>query len=142
MASSEAHTQDSAALRAIRSGCVIPAHPLALTSARKLDERHQRALTRYYIAAGAGGVAVGVHTTQFAIRDAQHGLFQPVLELAADTARTSLPRLGAPAVSIAQPFALVAGVCGATTQAVREAQLAESLGYDAGLISLAALRDA
>ncbi len=142
MASSEAHTQDSAALRAIRSGCVIPAHPLALTSARKLDERHQRALTRYYIAAGAGGVAVGVHTTQFAIRDAQHGLLQPVLELAADTARTSLPRLGAPAVSIAQPFALVAGVCGATTQAIGEAELAESLGYDAGLVSLAAMRGA
>jgi dihydrodipicolinate synthase/N-acetylneuraminate lyase len=140
MAGSEARTQGSAALRAIRSGCVVPAHPLALTSARKLDERHQRALTRYYVAAGAGGVAVGVHTTQFAIRDAQHGLFRPVLELAADTARTSLPRLGTLAVSITQPFALVAGICGATNQAVGEAELAESLGYDAGLISLAAMR--
>jgi len=140
MAGSEAHTQGSAALRAIRSGCVIPAHPLALTSARKLDERHQRALTRYYVAAGAGGVAVGVHTTQFAIRDAQHGLLRPVLELAAETARASLPRLGAPAVSITQPFALVTGVCGATNQAVSEAELAKSLGYDAGLISLAAMR--
>jgi len=142
MAGSETHAESAAALRAIRSGCVIPAHPLALTSARKLDERHQRALMRYYVASGAGGIAVGVHTTQFAIRDAQHGLLRPVLELAADTARAALPRLGAPAVSITQQFALVAGVCGATTQAVSEAQLAVSLGYDAGLISLAALRDA
>ena len=140
MVGSETHMHGSAGVRAIRSGCVIPAHPLALTSARKLDERHQRALTRYYIAAGAGGVAVGVHTTQFAIRDAQHGLFRPVLELAAETARASLPRLGAPAVSTTQPFALVAGVCGDTTQAVSEAALAKSLGYDAGLISLAAMR--
>jgi dihydrodipicolinate synthase/N-acetylneuraminate lyase len=142
MAGSDAHTQGSTALRAIRSGCVIPAHPLALTSARKLDERHQRALTRYYVAAGAGGIAVGVHTTQFAIRDAQHGLLRPVLELAAETARASLPRLGAPGVSITAPFALVAGVCGATTQAVSEAELAVSLGYDAGLLSLAAMRGA
>ena len=140
MVGSETHMHGSAGVRAIRSGCVIPAHPLALTSARKLDERHQRALTRYYIAAGTGGVAVGVHTTQFAIRDAQHGLFRPVLELAAETARASLPRLGAPAVSTTQPFALVAGVCGDTTQAVSEAALAKSLGYDAGLISLAAMR--
>jgi len=140
MVGSETHLHGSAGVRAIRSGCVIPAHPLALTSARKLDERHQRALTRYYIAAGAGGVAVGVHTTQFAIRDAQHGLFRPVLELAAETARASLPRLGAPAVSTTQPFALVAGVCGDTTQAVSEAALAKSLGYDTGLISLAAMR--
>ena len=138
MAGSEA--QRGASLRAIRSGCVIPAHPLALTSARKLDERHQRALTRYYVAAGAGGVAVGVHTTQFAIRDAQHGLLRPVLELVAETARASLPRLGTPAVAVTQPFALVAGICGATTQAVAEAELATSLGYDAGLISLAAMR--
>jgi len=142
MGGSETRAQDSAALRAIRSGCVIPAHPLALTSARKLDERHQRALTRYYVSAGAGGVAVGVHTTQFAIRDAQHGLLRPVLQLAADTARASLPRLGTPAASITQPFALVAGICGATNQAVSEAELAKSLGYDAGLISLAAMRDA
>jgi dihydrodipicolinate synthase/N-acetylneuraminate lyase len=142
MAGSEARAQGSAALRAIRSGCVIPAHPLALTSARKLDERHQRALTRYYVAAGAGGVAVGVHTTQFAIRDAQHDLLRPVLELAADTARASLPRLGTPATLITQPFALVAGICGVTKQAVSEAALAQSLGYHAGLFSLAAARGA
>jgi dihydrodipicolinate synthase/N-acetylneuraminate lyase len=129
------------ALDAIRAGCVIPAHPLALTEHRKLDERHQRALTRYYVAAGAGGVAVGVHTTQFEIRDPQHGLLRPVLELAAETARAAVPR---PSHSQrgAAPFALVAGVCGRTAQAVAEASLAASLGYHAGLVSLAALRDA
>ena len=75
---------------------MIPAHPLALTADRKLDERHQRALTRYYVAAGAGGIAVGVHTTQFAIREPKHGLLRPVLQLAAETARASLPRIGGP----------------------------------------------
>jgi dihydrodipicolinate synthase/N-acetylneuraminate lyase len=119
---------------------VIPAHPLALTAERKLDERHQRALARYYVAAGAGGVAVGVHTTQFAIRESKHGLLRPVLELAAETARASRPHIGSLGTSVTAPFALVAGVCGATTQAVAEAELALSLGYDAGLLSLAALR--
>src|SRR5687767_7276989 len=128
-------------------GQVIPAHPLALTADRKLDERHQRALTRYYVAAGAGGIAVGVHTTQFAIREPAHGLFRPVLELAAETARASLPRLGAvpgalPASAFTAPFALIAGVCGGTRQAVAEAELARSLGYHAGLLSLAAMRGA
>lgn len=106
----------------LKQGHVIPAHPLALTASRKLDERRQRALTRYYRDAGAGGVAVAVHTTQFAIRDC--GLLRPVLELAASEA-TQLIR--------------VAGVCGPTTQAVAEATLARDLGYDAGLLSLAAL---
>ena len=128
-------------LAAIRSGCVIPAHPLALTPGRKLDERHQRALTRYYVAAGAGGIAVGVHTTQFEIRDPHHGLLRPVLELAAETARAAVPRTGQHAQHSA-PFALVAGVVGPTAQAVAEATLAKSLGYDAGLVSLAALRGA
>ena len=73
----------------LRDGLVIPAHPLALTRRRKLDERRQRALTRYYLAAGAGGLAIGVHTTQFAIREPKHGLLRPVLELAADTACAS-----------------------------------------------------
>jgi dihydrodipicolinate synthase/N-acetylneuraminate lyase len=132
--------QAKGGLRAIRSGCVIAAHPLALTADRKLDERHQRALTRYYVAAGAGGVAVGVHTTQFAIRERKHALLRPVLELAAETARAALPRLGAGGLSLTAPFALVAGVCGPTSQAVAEAELAASLGYDAGLLSLAALR--
>jgi dihydrodipicolinate synthase/N-acetylneuraminate lyase len=131
-----------AALEAIRAGCVIPAHPLALTTDRKLDERHQRALTRYYVAAGAGGVAVAVHTTQFAIREPQHGLLRPVLELAAETARAASPRLGPAGSAAVAPFALIAGVCGRTPQAVAEAELARSLGYDAGLLSLAGMRGA
>ena len=143
MAATDARLESTAAVDAIRSGCAIPAHPLALTADRKLDERHQRALTRYYVAAGAGGIAVGVHTTQFAIREPAHGLFRPVLELAADTVRSSLPRLGGPgAAPLTMPFALVAGVCGPTRQAVAEAELASSLGYHAGLLSLAALRGA
>ena len=113
---------------AIRSGLVIPAHPLALTAERKLDERRQRGLTRYYLAAGAGGVAVGVHTTQFAIRDSRFGLYRPVLELAIDEARSAL--------SPSSPFAMIAGVCGHTAQARGEAELAASLGYDAALVSL------
>jgi dihydrodipicolinate synthase/N-acetylneuraminate lyase len=109
-------------------GEVIPAHPLALTAARKLDERRQRALTRYYLHAGAGGLAVGVHTTQFAIREA--GLYRPVLELAMETARATHER----------PI-MVAGVVGRTPQAETEAQIAAALGYDAGLLSLAAWRE-
>jgi dihydrodipicolinate synthase/N-acetylneuraminate lyase len=109
----------------LRDGIVIPAHPLALTTARKLDERRQAALTRYYRAAGAGGVAVGVHTTQFAIREPKHGLLRPVLELAKTTG-----------------MVLVAGVCGKTEQALGEARLARELGYHAGLLSLAALQNA
>lgn len=122
-------------LTRLRAGLVIPAHPLALTSGRKLDERRQRALTRYYLAAGAGGLAVGVHTTQFAIREPRHGLLRPVLELAAETA----------AAAIRQPDdrpVLIAGLCGPTAQAVREAQQARELGYHAGLLSLGALRTA
>ena len=115
---------------------MIPAHPLALTPRRTLDERRQRALTRYYLDAGAGGVAVGVHTTQFAIRDPRHGLYQPVLALAAETART-WHRGGA-----AGDFALVAGVCGDTRQAVSEAATAAALGYHAALVSLSDLGDA
>ena len=103
------------------AGQVIPAHPLALTHHRTLDERRQRALTRYYVDAGAGGVAVGVHTTQFAIRDPRHGLYRPVLELAAEAARAAR----APGDA---PFALIAGAVGDTRQAVAEATLAASLG--------------
>jgi hypothetical protein len=116
-------------LETMRRGVVIPAHPLALNSARKLDERRQRALTRYYRAAGAGGAAIGVHTTQFAIRDPQVGLFRPVLELAMQELRGSA-------------LVKVAGVVGPTAQAVREAELAASLGYDLVLLSLGALRNA
>jgi dihydrodipicolinate synthase/N-acetylneuraminate lyase len=119
----------------LREGRVIPAHPLALTSNRALDERRQRALTRYYREAGAGGIAVGVHTTQFAIRRAEHGLYRPVLELAAETAREPWP---APT----RPFALVAGVVGDTRQAVSETEIAGALGYDAALLSLGALASA
>lgn len=119
--------------RALREGVLIPAHPLALDSARRLDERRQRALSRYYIDAGAGGLAVGVHTTQFAIRDKKFGLLRPVLELAAEAvAERKKP--------VAQTLALVAGVCGPTRQAVEEAELAKDLGYHAGLLSLAALQ--
>jgi dihydrodipicolinate synthase/N-acetylneuraminate lyase len=122
------------ALNRLRDGLVIPAHPLALTRQRKLDERRQRALTRYYLTAGAGGLAVGVHTTQFAIREPKHGLLRPVLELAASTA---LERAGGTG-----PPVLIAGICGRTPQAVNEAQLARELGYHAGLLSLGALREA
>jgi dihydrodipicolinate synthase/N-acetylneuraminate lyase len=110
------------------SGLVIPAHPLALTAERELDERRQRALTRYYLAAGAGGIAVGVHTTQFSIRDPKFALLRPVLELAMDEMR-------------GKDIVKIAGVCGKQPQAGAEAELAASLGYDAVLLSLAALRD-
>ena len=112
------------------AGLMIPACPLALNSHHRLDERRQRALFRYYLAAGSGGLAVGVHTTQFAIRNPEVGLFKPVLELAA----AELHR---------QPTAVrIAGICGSTKQAVAEAALASELGFDAGLLSLGALRDA
>ena len=116
----------------LRAGQVIPAHPLALTANRTLDESRQRGLTRYYIDAGAGGVAVGVHTTQFAIRDPAVGLFRPVLELAMDEAKSR--------VDASRPFAMIAGVCGHTPQASTEAEIAAELGYDAGLLSLGAWR--
>src|SRR5271156_4986373 len=106
----------------LRSGLVIPAHPLALNANRKLDERRQRALTRYYLAAGAGGIAVGVHTTQFAIREPKYGLFRPVLELAMEEMRH-------------RPVVTIAGVCGAMPQASAEAELAASLGYHAAASS-------
>src|SRR2546426_10204003 len=114
----------------LRRGVVIPAHPLALNSSRKLDERRQRALTLYYLAAGAGGIAVGVHTTQFEIRDPRIGLFRPVLELAAKTMGES------------GDVVRIAGICGRTSQAVLEATFARDCSYDAGLLSLGALRDA
>ena len=116
--------------RLIAQGTVIPAHPLALDAKRALDSIHQRALTRYYIDAGAGGLAVGVHTTQFAIREA--GLYAPVLELAAETA----------ASWTAKPLALVAGLSGPTQQALTEAKTALAIGYHAGLLSLAAMKAA
>lgn len=117
---------------------MIPAHPLALTAARRLDSRRQQALTRYYLDAGAGGIAVGVHTTQFGIRAKGVGLLRPVLELAAETAKAWRPLQRSPRPG---PL-LVAGVIGTTRQAVAEARLARDLGYDVALLSLAALPDA
>lgn len=108
---------------------VIPACPLALDAARKFDERHQRAVIRYYAAAGAGGLAVGVHTTQFEIRG--HGLFKPVLDLAAE----EMGRIG-------RPFLRIGGICGSTAQATKEAETLVSLKYHAGLLSLGGLKRA
>ena len=122
-------------LSALRRGMVIPAHPLALTAARKLDERRQRALTRYYLDAGARGIAVGVHTTQFAIRHPAVALLRPVLELAAETASEWEAKNGTRVVR-------VAGVIGRTRQAVREAETAAGLGYHLGLLGLGALATA
>jgi hypothetical protein len=119
----------------LKAGIAIPASPLALTADRKLDERHQRAIWRYYIASGCGGVAVGVHTTQFAIRDPKIGLFKPILELAREEMDRAEKRGSRPLVRIA-------GICGKTEQAVSEASLARDLGYSAGLLSLAAMKDA
>jgi hypothetical protein len=124
------HSEITEVRRLIAEGTVIPAHPLALDEGRRLDKAHQRALTRYYIDAGAGGLAVGVHTTQFAIRDA--GLYRPVLELAAETASAWTRR----------PLALIAGLCGPTRQAIAEADVALGAGYHAGLLSLAAMKSA
>lgn len=114
-------------------GHVIPAHPLALDAQGRFSERHQRALTRYYLDAGVGGLAVGVHSTQFAIREPAHSLFKPVLALAAATAAEEQHRTG-------REVALIAGVCGRTPQALAEAELARSLGYHAALVSLTAFR--
>ena len=120
-----------AALReTLRRGTVVPAHLLALDQRRRLDQRRQRALSRYYIDAGAGGLAVGVHATQFAIREA--GLYEPVLRLAAETA----------AAWAARPLLLIAGLAGKTAQARHEASTAVGLGYHAGLLSLGAMTGA
>jgi dihydrodipicolinate synthase/N-acetylneuraminate lyase len=116
--------------QALHSGLVIPAHPLALDEHRKLDERHQRALTRYYIASGAGGIAVGVHSTQFEIRDAEHNLFELVLRMAAEEIDKA---------KLERPFIKVAGICGPTEQALEETRIALELGYDAALLSMGGL---
>jgi dihydrodipicolinate synthase/N-acetylneuraminate lyase len=129
MAISDQPAQATNVRQHLRDGQVVPAHPLALTAGRTLDEARQRALTRYYVDAGAGGVAVGVHTTQFAIRDSAVGLYRPVLELAMDEARVTRERG-------VRPFAMIAGICGHTAQARTEAEIAAEIGYDAGLLSL------
>ena len=117
---------------ALKKGQVIPAHPLALTAERKLDPRRQQALSRYYIAAGAGGLAVGVHTTQFEIRDPKWDLYRPVLELAADVMDADAPA----------DFIRVAGIVGNTRQGVSEAEIARDCGYEIGLVSLRAFANA
>ena len=126
---------DTRVRRVLDRGVVVPACPLALTAQRTLNERRQRALCRYYAAAGAGGLAVAVHTTQFAIRDPKVGLLEPVLALAAEELTRADQRRD-------EPLVRIAGVCGDTRQAEREAELACRLGYHAILVSLAALKDA
>ena len=126
---------DAPTRAALQRGLVIPAHPLALDGDGRFDERRQRALARYYTAAGAGGLAVGVHTTQFAIRDPKIGLFEPVLTIAREEMDRADARRDTPLVRIG-------GVCGSTAQAEGEAELLARLGYHAGLLSLAAMRDA
>ncbi|MBD2868721.1 dihydrodipicolinate synthase family protein [Paenibacillus arenilitoris] len=123
-------TLSPALAEALHDGLVIPAHPLALDADRKLDERRQRALTRYYAASGAGGMAVGVHSTQFEIRERGVDLYEPVLRLAAEEAEKAGPD---------RPFLKVAGLCGPTEQALEEAAIAAGLGYDAGLLSMGGL---
>jgi len=118
----------------LKTGTVIPAHPLALDASRRLDERRQRALSRYYVAAGVGGLAVGVHTTQFAIREPHIGLLEPVLSLAAEEMDRADKTRDVPLVR-------VGGICGRTEQAVAEARLLRDLRYSAGLLSLAAVKD-
>jgi len=117
-------------LALLRRGTVIPAHPLALDAKRRFDPRRQRALTRYYLDAGSGGLAVGVHATQFAIRE--HGLYEPVLQLAADAAREWAKR----------PLVMIAGLSGKTPQAKKEGEIALAHGYHAGMLSLAAMKGA
>lgn len=122
-------------LAALQKGLVIPALPLALNKNRQLDERRQRALMRYYMDAGAGGVAVAVHTTQFEIRLPEFGLFRPILEIAKEEQERFIAKNK-------KPILLISGVIGQTSQAIQEARLAADLGYDAVLLSLAALKDA
>lgn len=116
------------------AGHVIPAQPLALDNNRKFSERHQRAITRYYVASGIGGLAVGVHSTQFEIREPQHGLFKPVLELASRTIDEELAKSP-------RPFIKISGLCGKTDQALKEAEIARGYGYQAGLLSLSAFKN-
>lgn len=126
-----ATTENDSLRHRLLEGAVIPAMPLALREDRTWSPRHQRALARYFLESGAGGIAVGVHSTQFEIRAPEHSLFEPVLRLCAEEIAVSR---GSAASAIA-----IAGVCGDTPQAVREAELARELGYDSILLSLTAL---
>jgi Dihydrodipicolinate synthetase family len=114
----------------LHDGTVIPAHPLALTKDKQLDEASQRALTRYYIDAGVGGIAVGVHTTQFEIRDPRFDLFEKVLSMAIEETKTA---------NVPDDFIKIAGICGPTEQALAEAKFAKEIGYDLGLLSMGGL---
>ncbi|THE13605.1 dihydrodipicolinate synthase family protein [Bacillus timonensis] len=114
----------------LHEGTVIPAHPLALTKERRLEEAGQRALTRYYIDAGVGGIAVGVHTTQFEIRDPEINLYQQVLSLAIEETKNA---------NIPAGFIKIAGICGPTEQAISEATFSKGIGYDLGLLSMGGL---
>lgn len=116
----------------LNGGTVLPAHPLALNANREIDEERQRLLTQYYIASGAGGIAIGVHSTQFEIRDPKVDLLERVLQWAAEEIDNA---------NLDRPFLKVAGVCGSTSQAVSEAQLAVKYGYDMGLLSMGGLQD-
>lgn len=116
----------AAGKKLLMEGTVIPAHPLALDEHRRLDEKYQRALSRYYMETGAGGIAVGVHTTQFEIREPRFNLFEPVLRMAAEEVEKA---------ALKRPFLKVAGLAGPTAQAVKEATLARDLNYDLGLLS-------
>ena len=110
----------------LNEGTVIPAHPLALTQQKQLDEAAQRRLTHYYIESGVGGIAVGVHTTQFEIREPAYNLYEPVLRMAVEEVEKA---------NLQRPFLKIAGVCGPTEQAIKEAKLAKNLGYDLVLLS-------
>ena len=115
----------------LQAGTIIPAHPLALNADRKLDEERQRGLSRYYIATEVGGIAVGVHSTQFEIRDPKVNLYETVLRLASEEVDKA---------ELSRPFIKVAGICGHTEQAVKEAELALKYGYDIGLLSMGGLQ--
>ena len=121
-------------LETFRKGCVIPAQPLALNEKREFVPRYQRALCRYYIDAGVGGIAVGVHSTQFEIRKPEIGLFEPVLKQTAGFIDEWSERTG-------KKILKVNGICGRTEQALYEAEFASGCGYDAGLLSMSAFAD-
>lgn len=114
----------------LRAGSVIPAHPLALNAQRKLDPVRQRSLSRYYLDAGCGGLAVGVHGTQFAIRESN--LYEPVLKTAAQTVNEWTDR----------PVLMIAGLAGKTEQAIAEASIANANGYHAGMLAMSAMAGA
>ena len=121
-------TRHELALKKLHEGTVIPANPLALDENRNFDEKRQRAVVRYYLDAGVGGLAVAVHTTQFEIREPKYNLLEPVLRLAKEEAEKFEREHN-------ETIVMVAGACGPKEQAVKEAELAKSLGYDAVLLS-------